>query len=153
MKWFEVRDGDPRAVGIFERHYSCYKPKNGRKIDRVRYGFSGNGESLVLLTQDCRALFCWRKVVEVGINCSVFRNEGAFKSSALIQEACELAWMKWPGERLYTFVNSKKIRSSNPGYCFKMAGWNFWGMSKGGLHIFEKMGLTVERGENETVNL
>ena len=135
--WIQVKDGDPRAVGLFERHYSCYKPKNGRKVDRVRYGFSGNGESMVLLTQDCRALYCWRKVNGLGINCSIFRNEGDLKSSDLIKESCELAWLKWPGERLYTFVNPAKIKSTNPGYCFKQAGWHTCGKSKKGLIILE----------------
>jgi len=46
---------------------------------------------------------------------------------------------KWPGERLYTYVNSHKIRSTNPGYCFLRAGWRKCGMTKGGLIILEKL--------------
>ena len=135
--WIEVKDGDPRAVGLYERHYSCYKPKNGRKIDRVRYGFSGKGESMVLLIQDCRALFCWRLVKSEGVQCSVFRNEGSLLSSDLIKESCELAWQRWPGRRLYSYVNANKIKSSNPGYCFIRAGWQRCGLTKGGLVILE----------------
>jgi hypothetical protein len=39
-----------------------------------------------------------------GVNCAVFRNESSVLSSELIREACGLAWTRWPGERLYTYV-------------------------------------------------
>ena len=85
---------------------------------------------MVLLSQCGRALFVWlRNTVErydhqVGVNCTVFRNEGARGlSSELIREADELAWQRWPGERHFTYVDDSKIRSSNPGYCFLKAGW------------------------------
>jgi len=139
--WIPVKDGDPRAVAIFNRHYSARKGH----IDRVRYGFSGNGESLIMLTVECDALFGWRKQKitddgQTGINCFVFRNEGKLLSSSLILEAEQMAWSRWPTERLYTYVNSKKILSSNPGYCFIMAGWHKCGLTKGGLTILEKLG-------------
>lgn len=139
--WVEVKDGDPRAVGIFRRHYSC----ESRKHDHVRYGFSGNGQSLVLLLVTSLALFCWRRVIGEGVVCSVFRNESAAQSSTLILAAEEMAWQKWSRERLYTYVNSKRIRSSHPGYCFIKAGWDYVRDDKGnpiltkaGLHILEK---------------
>lgn len=124
--WIAVKDGDPRAVALFRQHYSCRNPK----VDYCRYGFSGKGESLVLLTLACDALFCWRKVVGEGVQCSVFRNTGPILSSDLIKEADDLAWTRWPGERLYTYVNPREIRSSNPGACFKKAGWRSCGITK-----------------------
>ena len=140
MHWFGVVDGDPRAVGLFHRHYSC----TNRKADHVRYGFSGNGESMILMTQDCLALFAWRKqklndAGQSGIECTVFRNEGQILSSELIKEADELAWQRWDDARHYTYVNPKKIRSTNPGYCFLEAGWGKCGTSKKGLVILEKV--------------
>ncbi|MDR1160049.1 MAG: hypothetical protein LBK69_05415, partial [Syntrophomonadaceae bacterium] len=66
------------------------------------------------------------------------RNESRILSSTLIKEAEEHAWRRWTGERLYTYVNPKKIRSSNPGYCFKIAGWTHCGFTKGALVILEK---------------
>jgi len=145
--WIEIKDGDPRAVAIYRRHYSC---KN-KKGDLVRYGFSGQGESMILLTPDCSALFGWRKQSinddgQAGVNCFVFRNESEILSSDLIKEADDMAWQRWPGERLYTYVNSKKIRSSNPGYCFLMAGWQRCGMSKGGLTILEIYPTPTKQG-------
>jgi len=135
--WIEVKDGDDRARGIFNRHYSRKHYKDGRKP----LLFVGPGEKMVLLTLDCKALFIWRKFIsddhQDGVSCAVFRNEGDKLSSNLILEAMEFAFTRWPGERLYTYVNSKKIKSSNPGYCFLKAGWNNCGTSKGGLSILE----------------
>lgn len=136
--WYPVKDGDPRAVALFKRHYS-YRKRN--YITKAR-DIMPPGEYICLLTRDCSALFIWvfskfRKDSQTGVNCSVFRNESNVKSSDLIKEACDIAWIKWPGKRLFTFVNSKKIRSVNPGYCFKQAGWKYCGKSKGGLDILE----------------
>lgn len=131
--WIEIKDGDPRAVAIYRRHYSCRNPE----VDYCRYGFSGKGESMVLITPECNALWCWRRVEGEGVNCSVFRNEGDILSSQLVIEASGLARKKWGNKRLYTYVNSQKIQSSNPGYCFLMAGWEKCGKSKGGLDILE----------------
>jgi hypothetical protein len=94
------------------------------------------------MTPDSRAIFVWRRFIpddgQQGVNCAVFRNEGyPVLSSVLIREACELAWQRWPGERLYTYVNPRRIKSTNPGCCFKAAGWKRCGVSKGGLVILE----------------
>ena len=99
------------------------------------------GEKMVLLTLACDALFVWRKFVSMdeqdGVNCAVFRNESGALSSDLIREAVGLAWARWPGERLYTYVNPAKVKSTNPGYCFQMAGWRKCGLTKGGLVVLE----------------
>ncbi len=137
--WIPVKDGDARARAIYRRHYSCYHYADGRIPAKI----VGPGEYLVLLTQECNALFVWRKSIDdcipkqTGVNCSVFRNESDLLSSSLIVEACDMAWEKWPGERLYTYVNAGKIKSSNPGWCFQQAGWNKCGFTKGGLLILE----------------
>jgi hypothetical protein len=55
----------------------------------------------------------------------------------LIAEAMQAAWLRWPGERLYTFINPAKVRSANPGYCFLRAGWQRCGITSRGLVIFE----------------
>jgi hypothetical protein len=102
---------------------------------------------MVLLTVDCSALFAWlrpkvgiRKDGQRGACCVVFRNEGPVRSSELVAEATELAWIRWPGERLFTYVHPGRIRSTNPGYCFLMAGWRKAGVSKRGLILLERVG-------------
>lgn len=128
--WIEVRDGDSSGRAIFDRHYSRYRYKDGRKPKL----YVGPGEKMVLLTACARALFVWRKFrsadAQEGVNCAIFRNEGAGLSSDLIQSAMHLGWRRRPSHRFYTYVNPKKIRSSNPGFCFKVAGWRACGITK-----------------------
>jgi hypothetical protein len=135
--WHSVKDGDPEAAALYLRHYSCRNYRDGRR----RVLFCGPGEKLILLTEKKDALFVWRKFIDGsgqrGVNCAVFRNESAVLSSLLIKEAAAVAKRRWPRERMYTYVNPGKIKSTNPGYCFMKAGWNYCGETKGGLKIFE----------------
>lgn len=137
--WHETKDGDTRALELYRRHYTYRAYADGRNPTL----FVGPGYKMVLLTSTADALFVWRKfrsmdtVFGHGVNCAVFRNEGSVLSSILIQEAVQLAWRRWPNERLYTYVNSKKVKSANAGYCYKCAGWRKVGETKSGLLVFE----------------
>lgn len=137
--WEEFRDGHPIGIELYERHYSAHRYADGRE----RNLFAGPGFKTVLLSRDRKALFVWRKFIDDsgqrGINCAVFRNEGAGTSSDLIREAMAIAWSRWPGERLYTYVDPRKVQSTNPGYCFLMAGWTRAGATKGGLLILQAL--------------
>jgi hypothetical protein len=128
--WVEVRDGNQTARSIFDRHYSRHHYKDGRDQSR----FVGPGQRMVLLTPCVRALLVWRKFISLdhqeGVNCAIFRNEGAGQSSTLLRSAMAAAWRRWPGERLYTYVNPRAVKSANPGYCFKVAGWSLCGITK-----------------------
>ena len=128
--WDYTKDGDPFVREIFDRHYSRYHYKDGRKP----LIFVGPGEKIVLIAKTRDAIFIWRKFRSMdnqeGINCAVFRNEGNARSSDMILDAMQIAWARWPGERLYTYVNPRKIKSPNPGYCFKKAGWRTCGETK-----------------------
>ena len=128
--WIEVKDGNDTARALFDQHYSRYRYADGRKP----LLFVGPGEKLVLLTPDARAVFVWRKFKSAdgqpGVNCAVFRNDGSQLSSDLIREADRIAWARWPGERHYTYVNQRRVRSVNPGCCFLKAGWRKCGITK-----------------------
>lgn len=123
--WLSVRDGDPRAAYLFQDHYSKYHYKDNRKT----YRFVGPGEYIALMTVTCDALFVWRHDTrprwdhQEGVCCSIFRNTGPILSSVLIQEASQIAETQWPAMRQFTFINPRAIISSNPGYCFLVAGW------------------------------
>jgi hypothetical protein len=128
--WVELADGDREAFAIFKRHYSFHRYADGRRDDpnyANRFLIVGPGEKMVLVTPSADALFLWRKFIDdsgqKGVNCAAFRNEGGSLSSGLILAAEEHARQKWPAERFYTYVDDKKIRSTNPGACFKSAGW------------------------------
>jgi hypothetical protein len=138
--WWEVKDGDDRVRQIFDRHYSRYRYKDGREP----LLFVGPGAKMVLVTVSLDAIFAWRKFIsrdgQPGVNCAIFRNESEVLSSALITEADRLADQRWPGERHYTYVDARRIRSTNPGYCFQKAGWKRCGVTK--IHkriILEKL--------------
>ncbi len=128
---------DKRAMKLYERHYSKYRYRDGRKTIK----FTGPGEHLVLVLPNYKALFVWlhntipRKDKQTGINCTIFRNESEFLSSDLILEAELWAIERWGVKRLFTYVNTTKIISNNPGYCFLKAGWNKCGISKVHKHI------------------
>lgn len=130
--WRESRDGDPIGYELYQRHYSAPRYA-GRQRQAL---FVGPGEKTVLIGHDDRALFVWRRFIDasgqLGVNCAVFRNESQVLSSLLITDAETFAWARWPGERLYTYVNPHRIRSSNPGCCFRKAGWQTCGTTKGG---------------------
>ena len=149
--WLAVRDGDPRALALYVRHYSARK--NGPSALPT---FCGPGEKIVLLTADCTALFVWRLErfrfdTQTGINCAIFRNESSIRSSDLIREACDIAWAKWPDQRLYTFVWDEKVATSKQrgrnknGWCYRKAGWRACGRNADGrLTILEILPPALE---------
>jgi hypothetical protein len=147
--WTPTKDGNPAGLELFRRHYS-YNPKR----DQLKFPFAewssdslfvGPGAKLVLISGDAKALFVWRKERyrldnQTGVNNAVFRNEGsaAGRSSELIAAANDVAWERWPGERLFTFVDPEKVRHKrDPGRCFLRAGYRQCGETATGLLIFE----------------
>ena len=142
--WYAVKDGDMVARSLWLRHYSAKSNAARRPVGSERL-FVGPGGKLVLMTADSLAVFAWRLARyrcdgEIGVECTLFRNESPLRASDLIREASDLAWCRWPGERLFTFVNPSKIRSTNPGFCFLEAGWTrLKRCTKTGLRILEKL--------------
>ncbi len=144
--WWLTKDGDLDCLDRYLRHYSAYHYADQRE----RKLFVGPGEKVVLRTERGDAFFVWRKFVDDcidqrtgqrqhGINCAAFRNESGIRSSSLVEQADRIADALWPGGRHYTYVNGAKVRSVNPGFCFLAAGWRRAGMTKGGLHVLERV--------------
>jgi hypothetical protein len=140
--WLAVTRVDERAYGLY-RHYSGTKQQRWR--ERGNTNVAGPGETMVLLTQACDALFVWtyntvqRLDHQLGVNCAVFRNEGSVLSSELIREADELAWHRWSDQpRHFSYVDPTKIRRKrDPGRCFLRAGWRACGASDSGKLLLE----------------
>lgn len=137
MIWRRVTKFDLRACALADRHYSRRKPGSPQ--------FMPPGETIVLLTECGRAVFgWWRPDPTSGIKamngldgwtCTIFRNEGAGLSSDLVldAESCLLSSGRGIGpDGMLTYVWDRKIRSVNPGYCFKAAGWRAIGRSADG---------------------
>lgn len=142
--WIEVLDGNDTVRAIFDRHYSRYFYADKRKPKL----FVGPGEKMVLMTADASAICVWRKFISAdgqqGVNCAVFRRESGDVASQLLARARGLAWARWPGSRLYTYVDPKgvtpTIRAGRPtwGHCFYQDGWVFEGLTKKRLHILAR---------------
>jgi hypothetical protein len=142
IRALQIVDG----TGPFEGcgpHYSRRTP--GSKT------FTGVGQEVVLVTNDGTAVwacvrqrtpsargtgasrgragapdpaprFIWRNML--------FRNLGDGVSSELIRLALPRTYEEWvarygslPTERLRTEIKIDAVKSSNPGYCYKVAGW------------------------------
>lgn len=127
--WEIVKKADTRAVALADRHYSR------RNVGTKQ--FMPPGQTIVLWTEG--AVFgWWRPHPDSGLKalngregwtCTIFRNESRHLSSYLILQA-ELALPEDCGkDGLMTYVWGAKIRSSNPGFCFKAAGYRGIGFS------------------------
>jgi hypothetical protein len=149
--WILSSSSDPVALSIVDGtgpflecgpHYSRRTP--GSKT------FTGVGREIVLVHKSRKAVwavihqripaikgankksdspdtrpYVWRNMV--------FRNLGAGLSSDLIRSAVSATYAAWidrygslPEERLRTEINSAMVKSVNPGYCYKTAGWTLF---------------------------
>ncbi len=116
---------DPAALALADRHYSRRRPGSGQ--------MGPPGRKLVLVTPCEQAVWLshwpYPHLALDGLDawrCSIFRNEGAGLSSELIEAAMALTAKRWagrPADGWLTWIDRTKVRSSNPGYCFKQAGW------------------------------
>jgi hypothetical protein len=165
MPWLLSSSSDRRALDVVDGsgpfqgqgpHYSRRTP--GSKT------FTGVGQEIVLVTAcgrgvwacirqrtphapgtgasrgregvlDTHARYLWRNML--------FRNLGAGLSSELIREATEMTYREWirrygalPAERLRTEIGIREIRSTNPGYCYMMAGWERGETKRGKLFLY-----------------
>lgn len=136
--WRITDKGDPRARYLVDHgvddsaHYS--------RQTRGAAQWTRNGENIVLLSVDELAVWATHrpspgKAVRPdgrdAWECTLFRNCGTVLSSELIREAAAVTFALWTGglgdplpiDGLITYVKPSAIRSPNPGYCYKRAGW------------------------------
>ena len=152
MRWEISGSSDPRALQVVDGTgpFEGLGPHYSRRTPGSRT-FTGVGQEVVLVSScgravwavvrqrtpsrpgsgssrgrtgepDKRARYVWRNML--------FRNLGAGLSSDLIRSATAMTYAVWqerygemPDERLRTEVDVKKVRSSNPGFCYQAAGW------------------------------
>lgn len=128
---------DPEMSMLADRHYSR------RTIGARQFCYSGR--KLVLRDTAGDVLFVWmwpddsmRMDGQTGYNCAIFRNESKRRSSEIILEAERHAVEKWGANRFYTYVDPHRIKSPNPGYCFKIAGYKLIRITLAGKHLLAK---------------
>ena len=128
MPWRESHKFDRAGALLADGHYSR------RKVGAPQ--FMPPGQTLVLVTEDELAVWgWWRPHPASGIRamngldgwtCSIFRNTSDRLSSELILEAETILAAKGYGcgpDGMLTYIWDARVRSVNPGYCFKRAGW------------------------------
>jgi hypothetical protein len=137
MKWVRTIKFDPACAALADRHYSR------RTIGSPQ--FMPPGQTVVLKTLFDDAVFgWWRPDPASGIKamnkrdgwtCTIFRNESEHLSSHLVldaEDALRATGMGCGPDGFITYVFDKKVRSTNPGACFKRAGWRRTGRSADG---------------------
>ena len=150
MRWQLSSSGDPAALAVVDGAGFGVGPHYSRRTPGSKT-FTGVGQEVVLLSECGRAVwavvrqrtparrgtggsrgrtgtadeaprYVWRNML--------FRNLGAGLSSDLIRAATQETYWHWrrrygemPSEPLRTEVKVSAVRSSNPGYCYRCAGW------------------------------
>lgn len=127
--WVRVTKFDPRTAALADRHYSR------RKVGSPQ--FMPPGQTVILYTEG--AVFgWWRPHPTSGIKqmngldgwtCTIFRNESPHRSSDLILAAERALPNDCGPSGLLTYVWDRKVKSVNPGFCFKAAGYQAIGRS------------------------
>lgn len=142
MRWSVSHRADPVGVALADRHY------NRQKIGSPQ--FVPPGRNLCFVTLDGLAVWTtswpfaeYVKHAWAGawVN-SIFRNEGAGLSSELIREAIAATRWTWepPELGIITFVDAAKTRRKrDPGRCYRKAGFQHVGFTKGGLWAFQML--------------
>jgi hypothetical protein len=127
--WQRVKKSDISCRLLADRHYS--RQTVGDKQ------FCRPGRNIVMRTAMGDAVWVtWQGIRDDGYDaweCTIFRNESEYLSSDLIKEAVTMTievWGKLPMDGIITTVDSNKIKSKNPGYCFKKAGFKSIGKTK-----------------------
>lgn len=133
--WIVTHKGDVSCRLLADRHYSRQTIGSNQ--------FCRPGRNLVLRTARGDAVWVsWSGIRDDGLEaweCTIFRNESEILSSKMITDAVDATLAEWgrpPKDGIITYVAADKVRSANPGYCFKAAGWRRIGKSR-------KRGLTL----------
>jgi hypothetical protein len=133
--WKRTTKFDPTTAALADRHYSR------RTVGSPQ--FMPPGQTIVL-SAPAAVFGWWRPHPNSGLvalngldgwTCTIFRNESAVRSSDMILDAerALAAFADGCGpDGMLTYVWDLKIRSANPGYCFKRAGWSRRGRSADG---------------------
>jgi len=129
--WTRTNKFDAECAALADRHYSR------RTIGSPQ--FMPPGQTIVLKAPGA-VWGWWRPHPSSGIKamngldgwtCTIFRNESSVLSSLMVLDAERFIEECGP-DGLITYVWDKRVRSCNPGACFKKAGWLSTGRSADG---------------------
>lgn len=138
--WLVTHRADQRIAALADRHYSRQTVGSEK--------FAPPGEGIFLVARDGGAAWVAVRNRFAGVTRfrnTLFRNEGAGLSSALLVEAVDILRVWWPahygyapGEPLQTEVDPAKTRRKrDPGRCYRRAGWHHTDTDRDGRLVFE----------------
>lgn len=136
--WQLSADRDPAALAVVDGlgPFAQYGPHYSRRTPGAT-GFCGVGRELVLIHESRAAVWAVVEQRPPAGAAKLWRNN-VFRrlppcpvlASDLIRSATELTYELWqrrygdlPQARLRTEVDTKRVASRNPGFCYKLAGW------------------------------
>lgn len=125
MDWQRVKKSDPGAITLADKHYS-----------RLAFGRQGGqlgppGRLICLATPGRDAVWVshWPYAHLAldhldAFRCTMFHNASGYLASDLIRRAREITCAEWgPAPLWLTWIAPDLVSSPNPGYCFKVDGW------------------------------
>ena len=151
VKWRVSHRADPEALPLADRHYNRQKPGTPQFVPpgRCLVFLAGNPASALWVTSWPFAEFTKHAWAGAWM-CSCFRNEGAGLSSQLIAEAeaaTRAVFGDPPPLGFVTFVDPTKTRRKrDPGRCYRKAGWEQCGFTKGGLVAWQHLPTAIPKG-------
>jgi hypothetical protein len=145
MIWERTNKFDAECAALADRHYSR------RKVGSPQ--FMPPGQTIVLRAPGA-VWGWWRPAPSSGIKamngldgwtCTIFRNEVPARASSLMVLDAELFLPDCGPDGALSYVWDKKIRSTNPGACYKIAGWCRKGRSADGKKtLLQRSDFAVE---------
>lgn len=143
MTWWQPsHKADPRACAIADRHYSRRKIGAPQFVPPGRAYVLRHDDDALWTTSWPFAEYVRHAWAGAWVN-SFFRNESDRLSSELILEAIAHTRAHWPDVPdlgLITFVDADKTRRKrDPGRCYRRAGFEHVGFTKGGLWAFQML--------------
>ena len=128
--WSLVSQCDPRLCRMFHDHYSCKNRRSRRvsagpgRVNCLMHGMNSFGAAAIWV-------WAFQKLGPLAgyAYCMAFRRVGGAQASALVLAAEEWVPAELRPITMVTFVDDSKVRSANPGFCFKAAGWRLVGRS------------------------
>lgn len=143
-----VKPTEDAILAMVRSHYSHRDNIEKRpRTTKTSKTWWSNARLVVFSDPERTLVFAWqwpkdgmRKDNQNGFNNTLFHRSDRcdFQASDIILAAERVVIEHWGANRAYTYVDAEKIKSANPGYCYKMAGWKQIGVSKSGKPLLEK---------------
>jgi hypothetical protein len=128
--WVKTHKFDPECAALADNHYSRRTPGSPQ--------FMPPGQTWILKLPGA-VWGWWRPHPSAGIvpmnglngwTCTIFRNTSEYLSSDLVlaaETSLRESGLGCGPDGMLTYVWDSKVRSTNPGFCYKKAGWHVAG--------------------------